>query len=149
MRRVSVALIAVAAVVAACTASASPSPSPIASPSSSLAVSPSPSPAPSPQPSTSLAPGQSPSQCPPVESEGPLTCDRLVHVEVFGLPGRDVVEFTFAPPTALAGPNEPRQHIEVATPPFTKDPSGLPLDVPGEASRSFSWQSEHPDRVST
>lgn len=93
------------------------------SPSSTPTASPVP-PTPAPSPSAAVA-------CVVEPQTGVLPSDRITNVEVLGLPGRDVVRFTFGE-SSLDPAGAPTGMLEVAEPPFTGGSSGLPVEVKGE-----------------
>jgi hypothetical protein len=115
-----VAVLAVLTLIAACSPAVTPAPStaPPASPGSSGAA--------SAQPSG----GAAATPCEIVAEEGPLRSSKLVGVAVVTGDTGDSVVFRFGL-DAPTGTNQPIGRLEAATPPFTADPSGLPLDVPG------------------
>lgn len=114
-------LAAVVLLLAACSPSATPGPSVGASPSSGTSAS----------PVLSLPPsGAAASPCPIVADEGPLRSRKLTNVSVETGDLGDLVLFRFGA-DAPTGTNSPVGRLEEAAPPFTADPSGLPLDVPG------------------
>lgn len=98
---------------------------PATTPSPSAGASTEPPPGASTEPSAAVTP------CPIVADEGALRSRKLVSVAV--MPGVDgdlvVFTFDFDAPTGTA---QPTARLEAAEPPFTADPSGLPLEVPGE-----------------
>jgi hypothetical protein len=96
---------------------------------------------PSPSGPVSASPGSSPSSSaspsPPgaatpciVATDGALRSTKLIGVSVVSGDSGDLVLFHFGP-DAPTGTNSPVGQLEEATPPFTLDPSGLPLEVPG------------------
>lgn len=90
----------------------------------------SPSPAASSSPGASVEPSAAITPCPIVADDGPIRSRKLVSVAV--MPGADgdlvVFTFDFDTPTGTA---QPVARLEAAEPPFTADPSGLPLEVAG------------------
>ena len=114
-----------------------------ATPSASLATAsnppPSPSAAPSPIPSATATPTASASAlssasaaaCAVDRQTGLLPSDRMTNVEILGLPGRDVVRFSFGD-RSLEPKGPATGTLDVATPPFTGAASGLPIDLKGE-----------------
>jgi hypothetical protein len=113
------AALGVAVLVAACSPSTTPVPS--TSPPTSAGASASAST----QPSSGAA-----TPCEIAADEGPLRSRLLVSVAVVTGEAGDSVVFRFGP-DAPTGTNAPVGRLEAASPPFTADPSGLPLDVPG------------------
>ena len=108
----------------AASASQAPSRTVAPAPTSSLAPTATPPPA-TPDPTPSAA------ACVVEPQTGILPSDRVSNIEVLGLPGRDVVRFTFGegsldPVGAATGA------LETAVPPFVGGSSGLPMDVHGE-----------------
>jgi hypothetical protein len=81
----------------------------------------------SPEPS-----GAGPGQCTVQSSTGALPSDRLVSVRVGPGPRGYAVAFVFGPASSPPSPTSPQGAVEDATPPFTLDPSGLPLAVAGQ-----------------
>ena len=122
-----------AAMAVGCTSQSSPSPSVSLQPSvpSATPTSPTESPAASPGPSDSPAAS-------PTEAGGPFTCDlpivadatvaraQLTDVRVGEHDGYDRVVFEFEE-------GLPEITLDRATPPFTQDASGLPIDVEGDS----------------
>ena len=112
-------------VVGACSsgATSSPSPSPRSSPSAGPSVEP------SPEPSASLEPSPSPTPCPDLPPGGPIASDHLTTIELEETATGDVLAFGFGATTPGSAPTV---RLEVVTPPFVQDPSGLPLEIEGE-----------------
>lgn len=116
-----------------------------ATPSASLATAsnppPSPSAAASPIPSATLTPTASASAsasssasaaaCAVDRQTGLLPSDRMTNVEILGLPGRDVVRFSFGD-RSLEPKGPATGTLDAATPPFTGAASGLPINLKGE-----------------
>jgi hypothetical protein len=73
----------------------------------------------------------SPAACAVERQTGLLPSDRMTNVEILGLPGRDVVRFSFGP-RSLEPTGSAKGTLDVATPPFTGGASGLPIDLDGE-----------------
>lgn len=123
--RRSLTILAAVLLVGACSPAGTPSPSgPASSPSPGSSLS-SPSPSASAQPSGAAA-----TPCEIVVDEGPLRSRKLTNVSVVSGSSGDFVLFRFGP-DAPTGTNQPVGRLEPASPPFTMDPSGLPLEVPG------------------
>jgi hypothetical protein len=125
-------LIVLVAALSACSPATTPVP---ASPTASASAAASTSPATSTSPAASSSISASPSAaaatpCDVEATEGPLRSDRLVGVSVLRGDGADLVLFRFGP-SAPTSTNQPIGRLEPASPPFTMDPSGLPLEVPG------------------
>jgi hypothetical protein len=113
MRSPVVAVVAVAIVVLGCGTSTASRPTPALSPASSAAT--------------------AVSRCPAIDFSSELASRSLTGVAASsGGPAGSVV-FTFGPPDPAWPAGPPTVSIAVAEPPFTQDPSGLPLDVPGDA----------------
>jgi hypothetical protein len=131
MRRI---LPIVAALLVACTATATPTPTPTSQPTSGPTATPSPGATPPP------TPGPTPVE--PTDGLGPFICQypyavdgsveraQITDVRGGAHAGYDRIVFQFAggPPAAV-----PTVEIRVGTPPFTQDPSGLPLSVSGSS----------------
>jgi len=64
---------------------------------------------------------------------GTLPSDRLIGMESFGLPGRDVLRFRFGNPS-LEPAGVPTGQITVAAPPFTEAASGRSIALDGTDS---------------
>lgn len=111
-------MIALLAVLAGCD-STSPSAAPTPAPPTPTAV---PTTAASPPP---FACGQ------PVRRPGTVARALITGLEVVNVDGVGRITFTFAPQGS--GAAIPEVEVRPADPPFTRDPSGLPLDVPGTA----------------
>jgi hypothetical protein len=141
-------VVALFALVAACTPAASSAPTVSASPSSSASASASVAPTatanPSPGASSSASPSASPTATPePTTALGDFTCDlpvtlpattdraQITDVRVgrhgSGPTGYDRIVFEFQ------GQGIPEFRLRVGRPPFTFDPSGLPMSVRGQA----------------
>jgi hypothetical protein len=111
------AALAVVVWLAACSPSTTPTPGGSPAASSSSGVS-----------SPGGPPGTSP--CAIVATEGPLRSTKLLSVEVVSGDSGDLVLFHFGP-DAPTSTNQPVGRLEAAVPPFSQDPSGQPLEVPG------------------
>jgi hypothetical protein len=124
-RRIRAAL-AVAGILIAVTGCA-----PTTTPAPSASASASTEPSPGTSTSASIEPSAAVTPCPIVADEGAFRSRKLVSVAV--VPGVDgdlvVFTFDFDAPTGTA---QPTARLDAAEPPFTADPSGLPLEVPGE-----------------
>jgi hypothetical protein len=104
-------------------------PSPTASPSA--AASPTPSATATPTASAAASTSASAATCAVERQTGLLPSDRMTNVEILGLPGRDVVRFSFGD-RSLEPKGPATGTLDVATPPFTGGASGLPIDLKGE-----------------
>jgi hypothetical protein len=114
-------------------------------PPASQAIGPSPTPSPSaastPTPSApataiasaaaSASASASAATCAVERQTGLLPSDRMTNVEILGLPGRDVVRFTFGD-RSLEPKGPATGTLDVATPPLTGGASGHPIDLKGE-----------------
>jgi hypothetical protein len=136
-------LLGLAAAACGSAAVASPSPSPStspvptatpAAPAPTVTAAPIPTAAPPtpvpPTPVPSATPGAS-LACATLPQTGVVPSDRLTGVEVLGLPGRDVVRFTFGE-GSLTPAGAATGTLAVAGPPFTEASSGRPIDLGGE-----------------
>ena len=126
-----VALVASACSVAAPSASPSALPSVVPTPSTSVAPSATPNATSSPgsTPAPTVAP--STAACATLPQTVQMPSDRVTDIEVLGLPGRDVVRFTFGN-GSLTPVGPPSGSLESAAPPFTHAASGLPIDLAGD-----------------
>lgn len=124
-------LVGLVVLVAASGCSSAATPSPSSKPSSSPASSPVPSPSPavSPSPSTGPTPAPSPTACEDLPGGGPIASDHLTTIELEETATGDVLAFGFGMTTPGSAPTV---RLEVISPPFVQDPSGLPLEVAGE-----------------
>jgi hypothetical protein len=104
---------------------------PSPSPSASAAPSPTPSVTATPTASASASTSASAVACALDRQTGLLPSDRMTNVEILGLPGRDVVRFSFGD-RSLEPKGPATGTLDVATPPFTGGASGLPIDLKGE-----------------
>jgi len=127
--RRSLALAVVVIVAAACSPAVTPSPSGTAAAASPGASSPGASPS-APAPASATPSEAAATPCEIVATEGPLRSDRLIGVSVVSGDSADLVLFRFGP-SAPTSTNQPIGRLEPASPPFTMDPSDLPLEVPG------------------
>jgi hypothetical protein len=105
---------------------------------------PSASPSPSAEPSVSVTPTPEPSAAPSVEPSGPepaFTCGQPIHLEAVGSDFHPLVVADVRLGThtdydrivfEYVADGTPYLDLAVANPPFTKDPSGLPLEVAGD-----------------
>ncbi len=134
MKRTVAAAIALLAVLAGCEAGFLPptiaptptsTPSPVASPSSTAATSPAPS---APEPTVGLVPFDCalPVDMPATVNRAQIS-DVRVGTHGTGSTGCDRIVFEFQ------GPGIPEVTLKAGTPPFTQDPSGLPLPVQGSS----------------
>jgi hypothetical protein len=120
---------------AATTPAPTASTAPILTPSPPATSGPAVSATPSPPLQPTLTPGDSVSAsataCAIESQTVVLPSDRMTNVEILGLPGRDVVRFSFGP-RSLEPTGPAKGTLDVATPPFTGGASGLPIDLGGE-----------------
>lgn len=121
MRRMLALFIALALALAAC-AGAAPSPSPVASPTSSEP----PLAAATPEPIASDALGEFSCDLPVVEQPTQPNVTNIVGVRVGSHEGYDRVVFEFTAGT-------PELTLDRATPPFTQDGSGQPVEAEGQS----------------
>jgi len=107
----------------------------VSNPTPSPSIAPSPSPSATTTPSASAPASASSSAsaaaCAVDRQTGLLPSDRMTNVEILGLPGRDVVRFSFGD-RSLEPKGPATGTLDVATPPFTGAASGLPIDLKGE-----------------
>jgi hypothetical protein len=137
--RTVVCAIALGIVVIACGSAATATPpasqaiAPNSTPSPSAASSPTPSATATPTASASPSASASASAatCTVDRQTGLLPSDRMTNVEILGLPGRDVVRFTFGD-RSLEPKGPATGTLDVATPPLTGGASDHPIDLKGE-----------------
>ena len=122
--------IAVVACGSAATATPPASQATAPSPTPSPSVAPSPTPSATATPTAAASTSASAATCPMDRQTGLLPSDRMTNVEILGLPGRDVVRFSFGD-RSLEPKGPATGTLDVATPPFTGGASGLPIDLKG------------------
>jgi hypothetical protein len=128
------AVVAVFALAGCATAGPSGSPSgvPSLAPTASVAATAA-APTTTPSPTPATTPNASPDSvaCDLRPQTVGLPSDRLTGMQVFGMPGRDIVQFQFGNGSLTpAGP--PVGSLTAAVPPFTEGASGRPIDLKGE-----------------